>query len=90
MKMFSAILLLDADPGMKIQRKIRRRRNACWLRKKTSMSTAWVIVAIADQLAPLCKTLTIPKSPSLIKTQTLWHLATQIQGKLKDPEPRYL
>ena len=45
-----------------------------------------VIEAIADQLAPLCKTLTIPKSPSLIKTQTLWHLATPIQGKLKDPE----
>lgn len=45
-----------------------------------------VIEAIADQLAPLCRTLTIPESPSLIKTQTLWHLATQIQGKLKDPD----
>lgn len=45
-----------------------------------------VIEAIADQLSPLCQNLTIPKSPSLIKTQTVWHLATQIQGTLKDPE----
>lgn len=39
-----------------------------------------VIEAIADQLAPLCKTLTIPKSPSLIKTQTLWHPATRFRA----------
>ena len=46
---------------------------------------AVVIEAIADQLAPLCKSLSIPKTPSLIKTQTVWHLATKIQGTLKDP-----
>lgn len=45
-----------------------------------------VIEAIADQLTPLCKTLSIPKSPSLLKTETLWHLATPIQGKLKDAD----
>lgn len=45
-----------------------------------------VIESIADLLSPLCKTLNIPKTPSLIKTQTLWHLATPVQGKLKDPE----
>ena len=45
-----------------------------------------VIEAIADQLSPLCRTLSIPKLPSLIKTQTVWHLATQIKGTLKDPE----
>lgn len=47
---------------------------------------AVVIEAIADLLSPLCDKLSIPKSPSLIKTQTVWHLATQIQGTLKDPE----
>ena len=47
---------------------------------------AVVIEAIADQLSPLCHTLSIPKSPSLIKTSTVWHLATAIQGTLKDPE----
>ncbi|OTG92143.1 isochorismate synthase [Acinetobacter sp. ANC 3813] len=47
---------------------------------------AVVIEAIADQLSPLCQSLSIPKSPSLIKTQTVWHLATQIKGTLKDPD----
>lgn len=47
---------------------------------------AVVIEAIADQLSPLCQSLTIPKMPSLIKTQTVWHLATQIKGTLKDPK----
>lgn len=47
---------------------------------------AVVIEAIADQLSPLCQTLSIPKLPSLIKTQAVWHLATQIKGTLKDPE----
>lgn len=47
---------------------------------------AVVIEAIADQLSPLCESLSIPRSPSLIKTSTVWHLATPIQGTLKDPE----
>lgn len=47
---------------------------------------AVVIEAIADQLSPLCADLSIPQTPSLIKTQAVWHLATQIKGRLKDPE----
>src|SRR5690606_30240437 len=47
---------------------------------------AVVIEAIADLLSPLCDQLNIPKTPSLIKTQTVWHLATQIKGTLKDPD----
>lgn len=47
---------------------------------------AVVIEAIADLLTPHCDTLSIPPNPSLIKTQTVWHLATQIQGTLKDPD----
>lgn len=47
---------------------------------------AVVIEAISDQLSPLCQSLSIPKLPSLIKTQTVWHLATQIKGTLKDPD----
>ena len=54
--------------------------------QKDQHEHAVVIEAIADQLAPLCKTLNIPKSPSLIKTEAVWHLATKIQGTLKDPE----
>ncbi|MFU8927126.1 isochorismate synthase [Acinetobacter puyangensis] len=47
---------------------------------------AMVIEAIADQLTPFCKTLHIPKQPALLQTQTLWHLATKIQGTVKDPD----
>lgn len=54
--------------------------------QKDQHEHAVVIEAIADQLSPLCKTLNIPKSPSLIKTEAVWHLATKIQGTLKDPE----
>lgn len=43
-----------------------------------------VIEAIADQLAPFCSHLHVPAKPSLIKTKTLWHLATPIHGTLKD------
>lgn len=53
---------------------------------KDQQEHAVVIEAIADQLAPFCKNLQIPKQPSLIKTSTLWHLATQIQGVLKDTD----
>lgn len=45
---------------------------------------AVVIEMIADQLSPFCKSLHIPKQPSLIRTKRLWHLATQIEGELKD------
>lgn len=51
---------------------------------------AVVIEMIADHLSPLCKQLSIPKQPSLIKTQRLWHLATQIQGELKHGDTHVL
>ena len=47
---------------------------------------AVVIEMIADQLSPFCKSLHIPKQPSLIRTKRLWHLATQIDAELKDPK----
>ncbi|ENX35674.1 hypothetical protein F889_00749 [Acinetobacter colistiniresistens] len=47
---------------------------------------AVVIEMIADQLSPFCKTLHIPKQPSLIRTKRLWHLATRIDGELKNKD----
>jgi isochorismate synthase len=41
---------------------------------------------IADQLSPFCKKLHIPKQPSLIRTKRLWHLATRIDGELKNKD----
>ncbi|KYQ82913.1 hypothetical protein AWW72_16140 [Acinetobacter sp. NRRL B-65365] len=47
---------------------------------------AVVIEMIADQLSPFCKKLHIPKQPSLIRTQRLWHLASRIEGELKNKD----
>lgn len=49
-----------------------------------------VIEMIADTLAPFCSKLNIPKQPELIRTQRLWHLATQIQGELKSKDTHVL
>lgn len=57
---------------------------------KDHQEHAMVIEAIADQLAPYCHQLQIPKQPSLIKTKTLWHLATPIHGLLKTADTHVL
>ncbi|MBN8468359.1 isochorismate synthase DhbC [Corallococcus exiguus] len=46
---------------------------------------AVVIDAVAEALRPFCKTLDVPKGPSLVSTQTMWHLSSRITGELKDP-----
>ena len=46
---------------------------------------AVVIDAVAEALRPFCKTLDVPRGPSLVSTQTMWHLSSRIQGELKDP-----
>jgi len=46
---------------------------------------AWVPRKIAAKLAPLCAQLQVPQHPSLTRTETLWHLSTRIEGRLRDP-----
>ncbi|MBD4899399.1 isochorismate synthase, partial [Xanthomonas citri pv. citri] len=36
-------------------------------------------------LRPFCRTLEVPEKPSLIKTETMWHLSSVIKGELSDP-----
>ena len=43
----------------------------------------FVVEAILDGLAPLCSQLRAPPRPSLLATETMWHLATRITGTLK-------
>ncbi|MBC2642533.1 MULTISPECIES: isochorismate synthase MenF [unclassified Rhodococcus (in: high G+C Gram-positive bacteria)] len=43
--------------------------------------TAW----IEDVLTPLCTELTVPETPVLTSTHEVWHLATPIDGVLRDP-----
>ena len=47
---------------------------------------ALVVEAILDILAPHCRQLTAPSQPELMGTQTMWHLGTHIEGKLKRPD----
>jgi isochorismate synthase len=49
-----------------------------------------VIDEIRRVLAPHCRELTIPPSPSLMSTDTLWHLGTPIAGQLHGGEASVL
>ncbi|NKY85694.1 isochorismate synthase [Nocardia veterana] len=46
---------------------------------------AFVIEWIRQQLTPVCAELTIPGEPELVSTAEVWHLATPITGRLRDP-----
>lgn len=43
-----------------------------------------VVEWIADRLTPFCRTLQVPKSPSLVSTASMWHLGSTIAGTLRD------
>ncbi|MFC9996470.1 isochorismate synthase MenF [Nocardia sp. NPDC127526] len=47
---------------------------------------AYVVEWIRRQLAPVCVELTVPEGPELLSTPEVWHLATPITGRLRDPE----
>ncbi|MCY7919187.1 isochorismate synthase DhbC [Bacillus vallismortis] len=46
---------------------------------------AVVADAVAAALRPFCRTLDVPDKPSLIQTETMWHLSSVIKGELSDP-----
>lgn len=46
--------------------------------------------AMRDVLQPRSSQLSVPYTPELITTATLWHLATQIDGTAKDPQDNAL
>ncbi|MFZ2177049.1 MAG: isochorismate synthase, partial [Rhodococcus sp. (in: high G+C Gram-positive bacteria)] len=50
-------------------------------RAEHAFVTAW----ITEVLAPLCTELSVPDSPVLTSTHEVWHLATPIEGVLRDP-----
>jgi isochorismate synthase len=53
--------------------------------EKDRREHATVVEWIADRLAPHCRRLRVPREPSLVSTQTMWHLGTRIEGELRDP-----
>lgn len=44
-----------------------------------------VIEEIRQVLGPCCTSLDIPESPSLIGTSALWHLSSNLEGRIADP-----
>lgn len=45
---------------------------------------AVVVEAVAAALRPYCHTLHVPEKPSVIHSETMWHLSTEVKGELKD------
>ncbi|MFJ7954364.1 isochorismate synthase DhbC [Lysinibacillus sp. NPDC096418] len=45
---------------------------------------AVVVKAVKKSLEAMCKSLIVPEKPSLIQTEAMWHLSTEITGELKD------
>lgn len=50
---------------------------------KNQAEHRYVVEAILDTLAPLCRQLHAPSRPSLQATRSMWHLGTRIEGRLK-------
>ncbi len=67
---------------------VRDREAARWLESsaKDAEEHRLVVEFVLDRLAPLCSELAAPKRPSLSATRTMWHLATEVRGRLRDPE----
>jgi isochorismate synthase len=47
---------------------------------------AIVADCVLDTLAPLCRSLSAPQGTTLMRTRSMWHLGTAIEGELKDPD----
>jgi isochorismate synthase len=69
-----------------VDRQEDQRRAAALLQgAKERREHALVVEAVADSLAPYCSHLDVPTNPSLVNTSTLWHLGTEVRGRLKHP-----
>jgi isochorismate synthase len=68
------------DPGIDTQRS-----RELLASTKNRVEHAFVIDWIRDRLGPVCRELSIPDEPELLQTAEVWHLATPIRGRLRDP-----
>lgn len=71
----------DPDPALD-----RARAEALSRSAKDRREHALVVEAILDTLAPWCDDLAAPTVGALTSTDTLWHLGTRIEGRLKSPD----
>jgi len=77
--------LAGSAPRSKDSAEDRRIGEALLASAKDLHEHAVVIDAVARALRPFCKTIDVPDRPSLIQTETMWHLSTVVQGELLDP-----
>lgn len=49
-----------------------------------------VVDAVAAALRPFCAELDVPAEPAIVGTTAMWHLGTQVSGRLRDPMPSAL
>lgn len=62
-----------------------RERGASLLRcPKNRREHAYVVEAMASALSPFCTDLSVPRDPTLVQTENLWHLGSKIVGRLAD------
>ncbi|WP_462153376.1 isochorismate synthase [Pseudoalteromonas piscicida] len=65
-------------------------KQALMASKKDRYEHAVVLVEMSQVLQPWCQKLTIPSSPSLLSTATMWHLSTEVEGQLADANTHVL
>ncbi len=66
----------SADPA-----EDRRRAEALMASSKDLAEHRVVVEAVAEALRPFCPHLNVPAQPSLLTTQRMWHLSTEITGR---------
>ncbi|MDP9586452.1 UNVERIFIED_ORG: isochorismate synthase [Burkholderia contaminans] len=59
----------------------RRRAQALLASAKDLDEHRVVVEAVRGNLAPLCRRLDVPARPSLVHTETMWHLSTEVCGE---------
>ncbi|MFO6451387.1 MULTISPECIES: isochorismate synthase MenF [unclassified Aeromicrobium] len=62
-----------------------RRASALADSTKDLAEHAFVVRHIAEALAPVCDRLEVPDRPEVIATDSMWHLASPLRGRLAEP-----
>nr|WP_236796641.1 isochorismate synthase [Amycolatopsis sp. GM8] len=52
--------------------------------RKDHIEHAVLTEAIVETMRPFCRSLDVPREPSLVSTPTMWHLGTVVTGELAD------
>ncbi|PGE93726.1 isochorismate synthase [Bacillus pseudomycoides] len=76
--------LAGSRPRSKDPEEDKRRADELLSSAKDLHEHAVVVEAVAAALRPYCRTLHVPEKPSLINSEAMWHLSTEVKGELLD------